>query len=131
MESFLGMTRLPVSCALSHCCLCITALMINVPVRKLTKVLLPLIIASLTPPLLSFLPACGKFSLVSVFSGSTSAVTHPSAHLPLPPLFSFLLSPLFDLPKPPPFIHSVASLLPHISRMQDLCVYVCLCHVVV
>lgn len=58
MDSVLEMIQLPVSCAASHCCLCITALMMNVPVRNPTNVLLLLIIVSLTPPLPCSLPAC-------------------------------------------------------------------------
>lgn len=49
----------------------------------------------------------------------------PPASPPILP--SFLSSSLlfFDLLKPPSFIHSAASLLPHTSRIQDLCVCVC------
>lgn len=129
MNSVLEMIQLPVSCAASHCRLCITALMMNVPVRNPTNVLLPLIIVSLTPPLPCFPPSVLKVLLsVRLLLGlgfASESSLRPPASPPILPSFlsSFLL--FFDLLKPPSFIHSAASLLPHTSRIQDLCVCVC------
>lgn len=54
------------------------------------------------PPMLP--PSMLEVLLSVFFLGSASAVSHPSSHLPLPPLFSYFHSPLLiSLTPPKPF----------------------------
>lgn len=63
--------------------------------------------------------------LLGLGIGGESSLRPPASPPLLPFFFSFLLFPLFDLRKPPSFIHSASSLLPHTLRVQDLCLCVC------
>ena len=75
-----------------------------------------------------FPPALLKVLLsICLISGPTSAVSHSFIHLLLPPtpIFSFLLSLLFDLLKPLSFSYSAANVLPHTLRLQGLCQCAC------
>lgn len=126
MDGVLEMIHVPVSRAASHCRLCITALMMNVPVRNPTNVLLILIIVSRhsSPPM--FPPGASKLLLsvclrLGLDIGGESSLRPPAS--PLLPSFPFSSLLLFDLLKP----LSAASLLPHTSRMQDLCLCGCVC----
>lgn len=76
------------------------------------------------PPMLP--PSMLEVLLSVFFLGSASAVSHPSSHLPLPPLFSFFHSPLLISLTPAPN-HSAAFLRPHTLSLQDLCLHVSCC----
>lgn len=76
------------------------------------------------PPMLP--PSMLEVLLSVFFLGSASAVSHPSSHLPLPPLFFFFHSPLLISLTPAPN-HSAAFLRLHTLSLQDLCLHVSCC----
>lgn len=129
MDSILEVIQLPVSCAVWHCCLCIMAVMMNVPVRNPTNVLLLLIIVSLTP---SHVPSQRVKSFVECLSSSRAqhqqwVIPPPTCFSSPPPLFSLLF---FDLLKPH-FFYFFATTLPptHLAGTGSvfMCVFVVWC----
>lgn len=78
------------------------------------------------PPVLP--PSMLEVLLSVFFLGSASAVSHPSSHLPLPPLFSFFHSPLLiSLTPPPPKAFCCIPLPTHFESTGFVFAWVLLC----